>query len=83
MERLVAPVLRPRVHLTRYHGVLGPHYKYRKQIILKPTELKTVQDQEIIETKQRTLKKNMKFIAENPFQFHNFGPNQAKPKYQD
>jgi len=35
MERLAALVPRPRVHLTRYHGVLGPHYKYRKNIIPK------------------------------------------------
>ena len=33
IEKLVALVPRPRVHLTRYHGVLGPHYKYRKQIV--------------------------------------------------
>ena len=32
MERLAALVPRPRVHLTRFHGVLGPHYKYRKDI---------------------------------------------------
>lgn len=57
MERLVALVPRPRVHLTRYHGVLGPHYKYRKKIIPKPPELKLVQDQEIIEPKQLELKK--------------------------
>ena len=57
MERLVALVPRPRVHLTRYHGVLGPHYKYRKQIVPKPPELKLVQDQEIIEPKQLELKK--------------------------
>ncbi len=31
MERLVALVPRPRVNLTRYHGVLAPNYKYRKQ----------------------------------------------------
>lgn len=36
MERLAALVPRPRVHLTRFHGVLGPHYKYRKQIVPKP-----------------------------------------------
>ena len=36
MERLVALVPRPRVHLTRYHGVLGPHYKHRKQTVPKP-----------------------------------------------
>ena len=36
LERLVALVPRPRVHLTRYHGVLGPHYKYRKLIVPKP-----------------------------------------------
>src|SRR5690606_26894334 len=37
MEKLAALVPRPRVHLTRYHGVLGPHYKYRKLIVPKPT----------------------------------------------
>ena len=35
MERLAALVPRPRVHLTRFHGVLGPHYKYRKFIVPK------------------------------------------------
>lgn len=35
IERLVALVPRPRVHLTRFHGVLGPNYKYRKQIVPK------------------------------------------------
>lgn len=35
MERLSALVPRPRVHLTRFHGVLGPHYKYRKLIVPK------------------------------------------------
>ncbi len=33
MERLVALVPRPKVNLTRYHGVLAPNYKYRKQIV--------------------------------------------------
>jgi hypothetical protein len=33
IERLAALVPRPRVHLTRFHGVLGPHYKFRKQIV--------------------------------------------------
>lgn len=57
MERLVALVPRPRVHLTRYHGVLAPHYKHRKQIIPKPPDLKMVQDLEIIESKQLEVKK--------------------------
>jgi hypothetical protein len=58
MERLVALVPRPRVHLTRYHGVLGPHYKHRKQIAPKPPELKVVgQEQDNIDPKQLELKK--------------------------
>jgi len=58
MERLVALVPRPRVHLTRYHGVLGPHYKHRKQIVPKPPELKVVgQEQDNIDPKQLELKK--------------------------
>ena len=51
MERLVALVPRPRVHLTRFHGVLAPHYKHRKQIVPKPPELKvTGQEPEIIDS---------------------------------
>lgn len=46
MERLVALVPRPKVHLTRYHGVLAPHYKHRKQIVPKPPELTLAQGQE-------------------------------------
>jgi len=38
MERLSALVPRPRVHLTRFHGALGPHYKYRKLIVPKKKE---------------------------------------------
>lgn len=57
MERLVALVPRPRVHLTRFHGVLAPHYKYRKQIIPKAPPLKLAQDQEIIEPQPLELKK--------------------------
>jgi hypothetical protein len=38
MERLAALVPRPRVHLTRFHGVLGPHYKYRKEIVPRKKE---------------------------------------------
>jgi hypothetical protein len=58
MEQLVALVPRPRVHLTRYHGVLGPHYKHRKQIVPKPPELKVVgQEQDNIDPKQLELKK--------------------------
>jgi hypothetical protein len=38
MEKLAALVPRPRVHLTRFHGVLAPHYKFRKQIVPPKTE---------------------------------------------
>lgn len=33
LERLTAIIPRPRVHLTRFHGVLAPHYKYRELIV--------------------------------------------------
>ncbi|MBK7960083.1 MAG: transposase [Bdellovibrionales bacterium] len=36
MEKLAALVPRPRVHLTRFHGVLAPNYKYRKLIVPTP-----------------------------------------------
>jgi hypothetical protein len=41
MEKLAALVPRPRVHLTRFHGVLGPHYKYRMQIVPQKKEQPT------------------------------------------
>jgi len=39
IEKLVALVPRPRVHLVRYHGVLAPHSKWRKEVV--PTPPKT------------------------------------------
>jgi len=33
LEKITAIIPRPRVHLTRFHGVLAPHYKYRKLIV--------------------------------------------------
>lgn len=42
LEKLAAIVPRPRVHLTRFHGVLAPHYKHRKQIVPRPPPVKEV-----------------------------------------
>lgn len=36
IERLVSLVPRPRVNLSRYHGLFAPHAKYRKLITPKP-----------------------------------------------
>jgi hypothetical protein len=33
MARLVALVPRPRLNLTRFHGVFAPNFKYRKRIV--------------------------------------------------
>jgi Putative transposase len=41
MERLAALVPRPRLHLIRFHGVLAPNAKLRRQIIPSPTERAT------------------------------------------
>ena len=38
MERLAALVPRPRLHLIRFHGVLAPNAKLRRQIVPAPTE---------------------------------------------
>ena len=35
LARLAALVPRPRAHLTRYHGVFAPNFKYRKRIVPK------------------------------------------------
>ena len=41
LSRLSSLVPRPRVHLTRFHGVFAPHFKYRSLIIPKPTSKKS------------------------------------------
>jgi Putative transposase len=42
MQRLAAPVPRPRLHLIRFHGVLAPHAKLRAAIVPSPPEDATV-----------------------------------------
>lgn len=50
----MALVPRPRVNLTRYHGVLAPNYKYRKQIV---PQKKIEPDLKIVETLEVTSEK--------------------------
>src|SRR5262244_481952 len=38
MQRLAALVPRPRLHLIRFHGVLAPNAKLRREIIPRPPE---------------------------------------------
>jgi hypothetical protein len=38
MERLAALVPRPRLHLIRFHGVLAPNAKLRRQIVPAPPQ---------------------------------------------
>ena len=45
ISRLVALVPKPRVNLTRYHGVFAPHSKYRVQVSRKIKPLDETQDQ--------------------------------------
>ena len=33
LEKITAIIPRPRVHLSRFHGALAPHYKYRHLIV--------------------------------------------------
>jgi len=42
LEKIAAIIPRPKIHLTRYHGALGPHYKHRKMIVPKPPPTKEV-----------------------------------------
>lgn len=36
LEKLASLIPRPKVHLTRFYGVLAPHYKFRKLIVPAP-----------------------------------------------
>jgi len=40
MERLAALVPRPHLHLIRFHGVLAPNAKLRRQIVPAPHRLR-------------------------------------------
>ena len=41
MQRLTALVPRPRLHLIRFHGVLAPNAKLRREIVPSPPEQAT------------------------------------------
>jgi hypothetical protein len=41
MQRLAALVPRPRLHLIRFHAVLAPNAKLRREIVPSPTEQAT------------------------------------------
>jgi len=61
MEKLASIVPRPRVHLTRFHGILAPHYKHRKMIVpvkAEPPKLELVTDQTPIEKLAEQKKKS-------------------------
>ena len=45
-------VPRPRVHLTRFHGVLAPHYKHRKMIV--PAKAREEPAAELVVTPDQT-----------------------------
>jgi hypothetical protein len=56
MEKLVAIVPQPKIHLVRYHGVLAPHARIRSQIVpKKANEATTVTEKE----KQESSSKRM------------------------
>lgn len=40
LEKLSSIIPRPRVHLTRFHGILAPHDRHRKLVVPKPPEAK-------------------------------------------
>jgi hypothetical protein len=45
IEKLVALIPPPRIHLTRFHGVLGPNHRLRAKIVpLKPKEAEPTPD---------------------------------------
>ena len=41
MEKLVALIPQPRMHLTRFHGVLAPHSKLRARVVPVPPTVET------------------------------------------
>jgi hypothetical protein len=49
LEKLAALVPPPRIHLTRFHGILAPHSKFRKFVVPQIGEEKVEEDNTIVE----------------------------------
>jgi len=47
LEKLSALVPPPRIHLTRFHGILAPHSKFRKLVVPQIVEEKTEEDTDV------------------------------------
>jgi hypothetical protein len=62
LEKLSAIIPRPRVHLTRFHGILAPHDKHRKQVVPKAEQAVSVAQSEIavLTLQQQLLEKKKK-----------------------
>jgi hypothetical protein len=43
IEKLVALIPPPRIHLTRFHGVLGPHHRLRSHVVPQQPEEKSAE----------------------------------------
>ncbi len=43
IQRLIALIPPARSHLIRYHGIFGPNFKYRNEIVKRPTKTKVGQ----------------------------------------
>ncbi len=53
IEKLIALVPPPRANLTRYHGVLGPHSKLRKKVVIKLKKEKKEKNKEKKKSRSR------------------------------
>ncbi len=64
LEKLSAIIPRPRVHLTRFHGILAPHDKHRKLVVPKSPKVeertKALTEVKVLTLQQQLLEKKKK-----------------------
>lgn len=78
LEKLSAIVPRPRVHLTRFHGILAPHDRHRKLVVPRAPEGDPVQpadlefkaltpEQQLLENKKKNQRMNWARLLKRVF----------------
>ena len=71
IEKLVTLIPPPRIHLTRFHGVLAPNHKLRAQVV--PPRPKVESDANIGKSKDDTSRKSLQLKGCSPDRNRRFG----------
>ncbi len=69
VEKLIALIPRPRVHIVRYHGILAPHAAARSQVVPKPELKATKVESEVEEAGSKAKRMSWARLLKRVFDF--------------